>query len=375
MPASARQGRCGVSWIVDLHGTLGRRATPESVAAIIRAGGLLWPRQLRLELNRVAAARPSWYVSSMSDDFERADDCRAQLAAAARMFGVDAGDVDPADIGQVREFIAAMGRRVGGWQPGSDWKADRLDKEARRAAEDVTAGWASKRQYNRHVRVLRHLWAKAQRMRAAQHQRDLIVTGRSGFAARITAVRFAADPVTACFIAYFTARKNKRRMFGLAGRENPVDRLAQGLLDAAMAQERADWEMLAWVYPRPAVLARLTPAQLGGLLGDWHAVLAGTAAELEAAWPGDANVNRMTMIVRRGMDSSTWNTMAQAYNAARAAWIGCLSASGTLVLLEPSCPGKVMRLMAAAPAAGTWSGPAGHPTGVTPAASRVISAE
>ena len=136
-------------------------------------------------------------------------------------------------------------------------------------------------------------------------------------------------------------------MFTLAARENPVDRLALGLLDVAMAGHRPDWEMLAWVYPRPAVLARLTSRQLGALLGDWHAVMAGTAAELERAWPGDENVNRMTMIVRRGMDSSTWNIMAQAYNAARAAWLGCVAASGALPLLEPACPGKVMRLMAA----------------------------
>jgi hypothetical protein len=55
----------------------------------------------------------------------------------------------------------------------------------------------------------------------------------------------------------------------------------------------------------------------------------------------------MTMIVRRGMDSSTWNAMASAYNAARSAWIGCVAAAGALPLLEPALPGKVMRLMAA----------------------------
>jgi hypothetical protein len=53
------------------------------------------------------------------------------------------------------------------------------------------------------------------------------------------------------------------------------------------------------------------------------------------------------MIVKRGMDSSTWNTVAQAYNTARAGWINTLSASGALGLLDVACPGKVMRLMAA----------------------------
>ena len=337
-----------MTWIENLHQTLDRRATPEQVARIIRDSGIRWPAAVQVELHRVAAARPSWYVSSMSEDFERADDCAAQLAAVGRMFGVDVSDVRPDDLPGIRALITELGKRLGGWMPGHDWKADRLNKAGRRSSCTVVArGLASKRQYNRHVRVLRHLWDKAVRMGGMQRQRELVLTGRSGFASRITLDRFRADPAMACFVAYFTARKNVRRAFTLAGRENPVDQLAQGLLDAVLAGRGADWEMLAWVYPRPVVLARLTPRQLGVLLGDWHAVMAATAAELERAWPGDESVNRMTMIVRRGMDSSTWNTMAQAYNAARAAWLGCVAASGALALLEPACPGKVMRLMAA----------------------------
>jgi hypothetical protein len=53
------------------------------------------------------------------------------------------------------------------------------------------------------------------------------------------------------------------------------------------------------------------------------------------------------MVVRRGDDSSTWNTVAQAYNAARAGWLACLQSMGALALLDAACPGKVMRLMAA----------------------------
>jgi hypothetical protein len=335
-----------MSWITDLHATLDRRASVEDVARLIRAGGIAraWTPRARKLLDEAADARLPWYVTSMSDDFERADDCAVQLAAAGRMFGEDVSHVGPGDLGAISALITRLGERVGGWRPGYDWKADRLDKDHWAGVEP---GLDSRRQYNRHVRVLRHLWDKAVRVGGMQHQRELVLVGRSGFASRITADRFAADPVTACFAAYYTARKNRRRLFTLSGKENPFDHLAQALLDTALAQEHGDWEMLAWVLPRPAVLARLHPAQLGQLLGDWHAVMAGTAAELERAWPGDEAVNRMTMIVRRGMDSSTWNTMAQAYNAARAAWIGCVAASGALALLEPACPGKVMRLMAA----------------------------
>jgi hypothetical protein len=58
-------------------------------------------------------------------------------------------------------------------------------------------------------------------------------------------------------------------------------------------------------------------------------------------------VDLTTMTVQPGIDSSTWNTLAQAYNAARAGWINCLGAAGALDLLEVMCPGKAMRLMAA----------------------------
>ena len=338
-----------MGWTDELHATLSRRAAPEAVAQIIRASGLSFPRALRLELNRVAAARPAWYVSSMSDDFERPADCAGQLRAAARMFGVSAEGIDPADYEQLRGFVTVLGRRVGGWEPGSDWKRDRLNKGARRSAPyaELEHGLASRRQYNRHVRVLVNLWAKAERMAAAQRRRELLLAGRSGFARRINVQRFAADPVAGCFVAYYTARKNLRREFTLSGRDNPVDRLAQGLLDLAVGRDSTDWVMVAQACPRPEVLARLAPAELGRLLGDWHQVMTAAAGELKAAWPGEGDVDRMTMVVRRGMDSSTWNTMAQAYNAARAAWIGCLAAGGALGLLEPACPGKVMRLMAA----------------------------
>jgi hypothetical protein len=336
-----------MTWITDLYATLDRRATPEQVASIILAGGGAGRGPTGELLQRVASSRAPWYVSSMSADFERADDCSAQLAAAGRMFGVDVSGLDPADISDMRRFITSMGYRVGGWEPGMDWKRDRLNKAERMVHPKFLPGLGSKRQYNRHIRVLRHLWEKAQRMGSMQDNRRLVLIGRSGFAFRITPQRFAQDPLTAMFIAYYVARKNARRQFTLSSRGNAIDHLADALLADALRGADADVEMLAWVYPRPQVLARLTAAQLGHLLGDWHKVMADTAAALKGAWPGDENVNRMTMIVRRGMDSSTWNTMASAYNASRSAWLGCVAAAGALPLLEPALPGKVMRLMAA----------------------------
>jgi hypothetical protein len=341
----------GMGWLEELHGTLDKRAMPEAVAGIMQdnAPDLGLPAATLLELRRVASARSPWQVSSMSDDFERVPDCRDQLEAAGRLCGVDISDVDPADPEQIRDLIDAQGFMLGGWRSGADWKTGRLNGEQRAGFRNRLAvphpALSSKRQYNRCIRALRHLDGKRTRMLRGQQLRRLVLTGRSGFACDIPFERFAADPVAACFIAYYTARKNRRRLFTLAAKENPVDYLAQGLLRQCERDPGTDWEMIAWVHPQPEILGRLTDEQRGALMGRWRAVMRDAACELEQAWP--AGVNKLSMIVRRGMDSSTWNTMASAYNAARAGWLNCVTASGASAMLEASCPGKVMRLMAA----------------------------
>jgi len=340
-----------MGWIEDLHGTLGKRAMPEDIARIILAGNKVWPSGLKHELSRVAAARPAWGWSSMADDFERPADCAAQLAAAARVFGVSGTRTDPADPWQVRNFIEGMGLVAGGWEWGGDWKADRLNRAGRALLE--LPALKSRRGYNRRIRALRNLEGKCVRMEHALHLRRLVLIGRSGFACDIPLERFAADPASACFIAYLAARKNRRRMFTLAGKENPVDTAADIMLRYALASRGTDFEMLAMAHPRPEVLERLTDGQRGALMGRWWSVMRETSAELRETWgqlnaSGDGkDVNKLSMIVRRGMDSSTWNLMAQAYNSARAGWLNCVTASGAEALLDPFCPGKVMRLMAA----------------------------
>ena len=205
-----------MGWIEDLHGTLDKRAMPEDIARIILAGNRVWPSGLKHELQRVAAARPAWRYSSMADDFERPDDCSAQLASAGRVFGFDTDGIDPADPNQVRGFIVAMGCGVGHWEPGDDWKADRLNRAERESLRAFMAerhheypALKSRRGYNRRVRALRHLEGKLVRMDRAQHLRRLILIGRSGFACDIPPERFAADPASACFIAYFASRREQ----------------------------------------------------------------------------------------------------------------------------------------------------------------------
>ncbi|MET7333657.1 hypothetical protein [Nonomuraea sp. NPDC005650] len=327
--------------MIELHGSLDRRYRPEDVADLVLQAleGRLTRRE-RVVLERAAkhSSRGAAWFSSMSGDYARPVGGARQVAAATRLFGRSA-EVDPDDPESLLEFAASMGRSIE-WAPErSDFLADRLNRQAR----DAAGMDLSKRQYNRRFRMLRRVAAKAGTLAVEQDKRHLLMVGVTGFAAEVPLKRFAADVDAACFVAYYTARRKLRREFSLAGRDNPFDEIASLLLDRCAS--RSDWWMIAQVRTSPDVLEHLSEQERGLLLGRWSSVLRHSAAMLRERWQPDAD--RETMIVRRGHDSTTWNNLAVAYNAARAGWLSCLTALNALELLDAACPGKVMRLMAA----------------------------
>lgn len=331
--------------LATLHASLDGRERPEEIADLILNGFDDLTDRERTLLER--AARSSWrrqrWYSSMSTDYARPTGADRQLATLAHLFGRNEADLASAayDPGELRAVGANAGESIH-WTAGqTNFKADRLSR-AQRAEHGIDL---PKRQYNRRFRFLIRLAAKVERLDTELRKRELLLVGRSGLAADITADRFAADPVAARFVAYFVARKNLRRQFSLSGKDNPYDEIADALYQRCAATDGADWWMISRVYPTPAVVRRLTPEQRGELLGRWSALMGGAADVLHHCW--NPEVDRKTMIVRRGMDSSTWNTIAQAYNTARAGWMNALAANGALDLLDVACPGKVMRLMAA----------------------------
>lgn len=327
--------------LVELHASLDRRYRPEDVAdLVLQALDGRLSRRERVVLERAAkhSSRRQGGFSSMSTDYTRPVGGARQVAAATRLFERSA-EVDPDDPESLLEFAATMGREMG-WTPErTDFLADRLNRDAREAAGmDVT-----KRQYNRRFRVLRRLAAKAHTLGVEHDKRRLLMVGVTGFGADIPLERFAADVDAACFVAYYTARRKVRREFSLSGRENPFDEIASMLLDRCAAD--GDWWMIAQVRTASDVLGRLTEQERGRLLGRWSAVMRHSAELLRDRWnPG---TERATMIVKRGDDSTTWNNLAVAYNAARAGWLACLASLNALDLLDVACPGKAMRLMAA----------------------------
>ena len=382
-----------MSWPALLHDALQRRPTPEQVAQILldhraafrftgsqadvlttaagqgrrsRLAGMLGctcPSCMAAVKAQAAVPAPAVSYTSMPDEFERADTCAVQIAHAARMFGItdptlyargDPRRVDPADAEAIAGWVDGLGAPLA-WQHGSDWLADRPNRGMRELLiarqGDPHPALACKRQYNRHIRVLRSVEDKRRRVAAMTGLVRLVKVGRSGFAVDIPPGRVEGDRHAAAFCAYYAARRNLRREFTTADRDNPFDACADMLLTRCGRRPGTDWTMIAAVCPRPQVLAHLDDRAAGALLGRWWAVMSEAAEILAGIWPGegrwqDGKVSRREMIVARGIDSSTWNTCAAAYNRARDGWLNLACARGMTELTEAFLPGKVMRVMA-----------------------------
>ncbi|GHH51895.1 hypothetical protein [Lentzea cavernae] len=326
-----------------LYRSLDARPRPEEVAVLVLEALPNLTRPERAVIGDVAAhASRRFGFSGMSADYARPVGAARQVAAARSLFGVDGADVDPDDPISVLEFAALAGAEID-WDPArTDFLTDRHNRDARAAAGIEL----SKRQYNKRFRMLRRMSAKAGRLEHARRMRRVTLFAAAGLTGTIDRDRFRADPDAACFIAYYTARRKLRREFALSGRENPFDQVAEVLFGRCTAREGTDWAMISLTCPSREVLDRLRPDQLGELLGRWSAATRSVALMLAEQWDS-SEIDKATMVVRRGTDSSSWNALAGAFNAARGGWIACLHAAGLTPLLEDAWPGKVMRVMAA----------------------------
>ncbi|WP_406169923.1 hypothetical protein OIE52_36995 [Streptomyces canus] len=291
--------------------------------------------------------RNLWHgYTSMQEEFARPIGAQRQLARAASLFTSvpdlpdDAGD-DPA---QIEAVIRRAGEEIGRAYGQNDFGLDRFNRAERRAAG---LGEISKRQYNKRFRLLRRMEAKLARLIHEQRLREVTITGKGALAHALPYELFATDPDTAAFIAYITARGYMRSVFTNGRQRQVYDEVAEALLQRLRKRpERTCWYAVAHVHPTAEVLAHVSDQDLTQLLIRWNGFLRQVAALLEDAWNRQP-LERNTMIVRRGNDSSTWNQAAQAWNTARAHWFALLTELGQDEILDRICPGKVPRLMAA----------------------------
>jgi hypothetical protein len=329
-----------INW---LYYSLPKRETPEAVAArLCDALGAAAPSEARRIARAGAKQRFGW--SSMSNRFRGADPMDRQIAKArelAQAF-LDRDLPGADDIAELDAFTDQFNALIGKARDQNSFRFARLDRKAR-------GEWGltlSRRRYDKLFRMAARLEERLVRYKRSLQTHELVLIAKSGLVADIVYENVEGKPWTASFIAYLSARMKLRSEFTIAGQQLAFDTLAAKLLEGCARHEDANWFAIAHVFPREDVLKRLSDAQKGALLGRSYGVLTRTAEKLQRAYE-QSGINIDTMIVKRGNDSSTWNTFAGAWNRARDFWIALVTAVGMTRTFDALLPGKVMRLMAA----------------------------
>ena len=320
-----------------LYDTLDRRARPEEVARLVQDALVLLPAQ-RAVLTKAAKAAETW--SSMSDDFKRPSTMGSQLAVARALFAAPA-PVDPADMDAVHAYLQQAAVEIGKQYGASDFKQDRLSK-AQRLARGIDI---SKRQYNKRFRLACRMEAKRDRVLREQLKRSLTLASKSRLASQLQPEQLS-HPETASLVAYYVARCNLRSVFTNGTQTRPYDEICEVLMTRCRQSADTNWFTVAHVLPDEDVLARLDAEAKGQLLGRYFSLMEQAADLLAEVW-AESNIDRETMVVRRGNDSTTWNVTAGAWNKLRSGWFNLLFSLGLQEWIEACCPGKVLRLMAA----------------------------
>lgn len=329
----------------ELHRSLDRQPRPEDLLTPIQA--LLGARLSAVERTALILARRSaqaanpWGWSSMADDFRRPVGLERQLSVASQLFQTRLPE-DSSDLAGIDQYLHGVTAEIEGQVGAGDFQRDRLSRAARAAAGLEL----NNRQYNKRFRLAVRMARKRERFARGLEQRALTLISKSRLASELPYGVFAQDPDTAAFIAYFTARCHRRSVFTNAPQQRPYDEIADLLFARCRRSPGTVWWAIAHVHPTPEVLGHLSAAQRGELLGRFYAVLDRSAALMREVW-AHSNIDRSSMVVRRGNDSSTWNLLAGAWNQARDGWINLLYALDADEVLDAVCPGKAMRLMAA----------------------------
>lgn len=293
---------------------------------------------------RLSSALPRYSHSSMPTTFAKAASLDRQLKVASELFpSVPVPKtLSPESLG---EYLAAMRDTIR--MDGTDFKKNRMTHAERKAARGrkgmpklVPNG---RRAYNKRFRFLARMSEHIVSRSATGEMRELAQIAKSRLAFKLDR-SVLTNFKTVCFVAYMTAKLNKRSIFTFGEQENPYDTIADMLFKRL--GRGTNWLAVAYVHPEPEVLAKLDEREKGTLLGVWFSVMrrAATVLDREAAAGG---IDLQSLIVRRGNDSSTWNEAAGAYNKARDGWINTLYALGMEDALEAFVPGKSLRLMAA----------------------------
>lgn len=319
-----------------LFDSLRGRLRPEDVAGLILGMNVL----NAAESAQLQPLTRWWSRSSMPASFDNADDLSTHVEKARILFPSVTMAVDPSSVSQLEAYIAALMVDLG--VTGLDFKADRPERDAR---VERSMNYTGHRGFNKRFRHVRQMTEKLARYRKVATLRTLARVAKSRLTFRITREQFLADEASALYIAYMTARLNRRSVFTFDKQDRAFDDVA-AMLFKRLNPATAQWFAIALMDSTPEVLAHLTAEQRGTLLAEWYEIMKVACAMLrELAETGGYNLS--TMIVRRGNDSSSWNEAAGAYNLVRQGWVNAMEMAGMGEALDQFLPTKALRLMAA----------------------------
>jgi hypothetical protein len=342
--------------IENLYRTLSDRKRPEDVAEMVIdlvKDSLTTKERIILEkAAKGSLARNVSGYTSMLQTFADAKGAGKQIRKAIEIFKLDIDTKeDYNEANEIEQFIHLVSPVIHKPVGQNDFKTDRLNKSQRKEKGiDL-----SKRNYNKKWRLLTRIEDKLKKFIRESRKIEFQKIAKHGLAHTISFQDFSSDLNTACFIAYYNARCNLRSTFTNQGQEKPFDEISEMLLTRCKGeqtkatlkeQNNSNWWAVAHIYTSRNVLSELTDEQKGILLGKWTTILQEIAGLLDEVWR-TSYINRQTMVVRKGNDSTTWNNTAGAWNKARDNWMNLIYSLGMDYILEEICFGKVLRLMAA----------------------------
>ena len=351
--------------IKKLHKTLSQRKRPEDVAQMVFE--ILEDKLSSKEkdiLKRAAKGslkKTFFGYTSMMQEFATAVGAEKQVKKTIEIFKLDdIESIDYDNIDDVKKFVERVSPFINKKVGENNFLSDRLNKEQRKEKGlDL-----SKRSYNKKWRLLKRLERKLSKYTREIKKIEFQKIGKHGLSHTISFDEFQKDINSACFTAYYNSRCNLRSIFTNTSQERAFDEISKMLLNRCKGvktksalgifktetkqetDNTTNWWAISHIYTSQEILNNLSDEQKGKLLGKWTSILEEISFFLNEIWIAN-DINRQTMIVKRGNDSTTWNNTAGAWNKARDNWMNIIYSLGMDYILDEICFGKVLRLMAA----------------------------
>jgi hypothetical protein len=330
-----------------LYGTLSGRTTPEVVNALIADLGVLPKPRRRKKAKDGEFDLETYYdqyYSKMPTGFEPVASLARSANVLATLIGVrEITEDEGRDPDKIQTLIRRGRSTIHAYEEQLSFKHERLNREGRYQSG---FGEMSRRRYNKIYRLLQRLDIYVNDLVQQNLMFEMGRFAKTGFASRIPWELFSADPATAAFVAYYTANLGRRSLFTAGKQARALDTRSNQMLKQLLNREETQWCAVAAVLPRGDILARLSNDERCVLL-DWTRKVLDDAAEGLRVAAEKNDIDRETMTVNRGNDSSTWNALAGGWNRARDFWLSLIFSLGAGFAFQEFLPGKVMRLMAA----------------------------